>query len=109
MVAADKTDAAGIGEAATLSLVGDKFDGAEKADRADFSDQRVILEFRKHLAESRPGELLGPRDELLLLDNLEIFQGDRARHGMAGERVAVMEVVGVRHQRIGNLIADDNA
>ena len=66
MIAADEADAARIGEAAARPLVGDELDGAEQPDRANLADERVVLEFRQHLGERRPGELLDARDEPLL-------------------------------------------
>src|SRR6185369_1729774 len=109
MVAADEADAARIVEAAARGFVGDELDSAQKSDRANLADERMVLEFRKQLRQCWPPELFDARDKLLLLRDFDILQRDGASHGVTREGIAVIEVVGVRHQRIDDLVVDNDA
>ena len=109
MIATDQADPAEVSEAAARLLVGDELDGAEKSDRADLADEWMVLEFRQHLGERWRAELLHAGNKPLLLHDLDVLERDGAGHGVAGEGIAVMEILLVRHELIDDLVIDHDA
>ena len=53
MITADESDAARLGKAAAVPLVGDELDRAKKSDRANLANERMVLEFGEQLRECR--------------------------------------------------------
>jgi len=109
MVAADETDATKVRKSAAGPLVGNELDRAKKPDGANLADQRVILELRQQRRKRRRAKLLDARDQPLLFNDFEILQRNGTGHRVTGEGVAVIEVVVMGHQRIGDGVVDDDA